>query len=333
LVYTSFGGIKAVIWTDCIQAVVFISAGIGAFWWLTAEIGTAPLLESAAASGHLQLWQWKPQDSAWWNDSNWLVTAVLFGFISTVAAFSTDQDMVQRLLASRSSGMARRSLILSGFVALPVAALFLALGVALFVWFQLHPDAAFPLREVNGAMLPDADKVMAFFMTTPIPGWLRGLLLAGLLAAAMSSLDSAMAAMSASATRDIIAPLQRVQWSAQQWLLSSRLLTAAFAAALMFIAWILRDAAGFLWLAFKITSLTYGSLLGVFLLGRFSQRGTDRGNVRAMLIATALTSSALWLIETGRLPVAWTWLLVFGTVVTFSLAWLSGAKSTTYRIN
>jgi hypothetical protein len=101
----------------------------------------------------------------------------------------------------------------------------------------------------------------------------------------------------------------------------------------MCIAWILRDAAGFLWLAFKITSLTYGSLLGVFLLGRFSKRGTDRGNVRAMLVATALTSAALWLIETGRLPIAWTWLLVCGTLITFSLAWLSGAKSTSCRIN
>lgn len=317
VLYTAFGGIKAVIWTDCVQAVVFLSAGLCGLGWLVLQLGPDLLVEQARTAGRLEFIQWLPRkELGWINDPNWLITAVLFGFVSTVAAYSTDQDMVQRLLASRSGPLARRSLIISGFMALPVAGLFLCLGVALFVWFQQNPAENFPMREAAGELIPDADRVMAFFITTEIPFWLQGLLLAGVLAAAMSSLDSAMAAMSASAVRDILAPLRKQPLGAGAWVMWSRLCTVGFASALLATAWMLRDGGGFLWLAFKITSLTYGSLLGVFLLGRWTSRGSDRGNLLAMLLGTTLSAVGLWLIETGALLLAWTWLLLLGTLST-----------------
>jgi len=319
LAYTFVGGIRSVIWTDCVQALVFIAAGSAGLFWILGQTGLPEFFSQARAAGRLEIFRILPEAESpmgWINDSQWLLTAMLFGFASTVAALGTDQDMAQRLLSSRSSGLARRSLITSGFIALPVSALFLLLGVALHVWFQLHPDPDFPLRQLGDSMVPDGDKAFSYFMTTAIPSWLRGLLLTGVLAAAMSSLDSAMAALSASTVRDLVQPLFRRPLPPSQWLWISRCFTVLFAGVLMFMAWLLRDSGTFLWLAFKITSLTYGSLLGVFLLGRFFSRGSDRGNLVAMLAGTAVAGGGLWLIETGRLQLAWTWLLLLGCLTT-----------------
>jgi Na+/proline symporter len=209
--------------------------------------------------------------------------------------------------------------VISGFIALPVAAVFLLLGVALFAWFQVNPDPDFPTRLVEGQAVPDGDKAFSYFMTTGIPVWLKGLLLTGVLAAAMSSLDSAMAALSASAVRDLVQPLFRGRIQPGRWLWISRWFTVLFAIILMGIAWILRDAVSFLWLAFQITSLTYGSLLGVFLLGLSSRRGSDLGNLIGMLSGTGVASLGLWLIRSGYLPLAWTWLLLIGAGITYTV--------------
>ncbi|NDV62186.1 sodium/solute symporter [Puniceicoccales bacterium CK1056] len=318
--YTFMGGIRSVIWTDCIQGIVFIAAGLAGASWLLNEVGGSAFWQTAAEAGRWELVRWVPEGSGplgWFNDSQWVVTAILFGFASTVAALGTDQDMAQRLLSSKSARHAKRSLIVSGFIALPVAGLFLFLGVALYVYFQANPDPDFPTKLVDGHEVPDSDKAFSYFMVTAIPAWLKGLLLTGVLAAAMSSLDSAMAALSTSTVRDLLQPLMPRTTSASRWLWTSRAFTVLFAILLMLAAWFLRDGGKFLWLAFKITSLTYGSLLGVFLLGIFSKRGSDRVNLWAMLAGTALSASGLWLIETGALPLAWTWLLLIGTSTTF----------------
>lgn len=317
--YTFMGGIRSVIWTDCIQGIIFIAAGLAGASWLLAEVGAAVFWQAASDAGRFELVRWVPGGNgplAWLNDSQWVVTAMLFGFASTVAALGTDQDMAQRLLSSKSARHARRSLILSGFIALPVAALFLFLGVALFVYFQVQPDPEFPTKLVDGVAVPDSDKAFSYFMITAIPAWLKGLLLTGVLAAAMSSLDSAMAALSTSTVRDLLQPLLPGKTSASKWLWISRAFTVLFAVLLMLTAWFLRDGGKFLWLAFKITSLTYGSLLGIFLLGIFSRRGSDRVNLWAMLAGTGISATGLWLIENGLLPLAWTWLLLIGTAST-----------------
>lgn len=320
--YTFMGGIRSVIWTDCIQGIIFIAAGLAGASWLIGQIGGAELWTSAAEAGRLELVRWMPQGAGplgWLNDSQWIVTAMLFGFASTVAALGTDQDMAQRLLSSRTAGQARRSLIVSGFIALPVAALFLFLGVALYVYFQQNPDPDFPTRLVDGSAVPDGDKAFSYFMVSGIPVWLKGLLLTGVLAAAMSSLDSAMAALSTSTVRDLLQPMFPRVVSSSRWLWVSRGFTVVFAVLLMLTAWLLRDGGTFLWLAFKITSLTYGSLLGIFLLGRFSRRGRDSWSLVAMVSGTAVSVLGLWLIESGRLPLAWTWLLIIGAATTFLL--------------
>jgi len=135
-----------------------------------------------------------------------------------------------------------------------------------------------------------------------------------------------MAALSTSTVRDLLQPLIPKGVSASRWLWISRGFTVFFALLLMGTAWFLRDGGTFLWLAFKITSLTYGGLLGIFLLGLFSKRGSDKMNLMAMLAGTSISAIGLWLIESGRLELAWTWLLVLGAGTTFLLGMCSSGK-------
>ncbi len=332
--YTVIGGIRSVIWTDCVQALVFISAGLLGAGWLVNQLGLDTVLAIGSENGRFEMIRLTPNGdglAAWINDPQWLLTAVLFGFASTVAALGTDQDMAQRLLSSKTAPLARRSLIISGFIAVPVAALFLFVGTALFAFYQVHPDPGFPMRMADGLEIADGDKAFSHFMTGEIPAWLRGILLTGVLAAAMSSLDSAMAALSTSMVRDLIQPLYPDVKNPRRWLWISRGFTLLFAIILMSAAWFLREGGTFLWLAFKITSLTYGSLLGVFLLGRYTTRGSDSGNLLAMVAGSALAATGLWLVETDRLSLAWTWLLLVGTLTTFSVGFLTKTTTNTLR--
>jgi Na+/proline symporter len=224
------------------------------------------------------------------------------------------------MLTCKDVGAARRSVILSGFISIPIAALFLFVGIALFAFYQVHVDASLPMQLIEGGRSDVAsDKVFPWFIGTQLPSGLRGLLLVGVLAAAMSSLDSTMGALSSSALVDLYRPLLKKQTSEQTGLRISRLFVSLFGVALALTAWALKDAEGFLWLTFKIGSITYGALLGVFLLGIITQRGSDRGNWISMLSGSLLCAGLLALIETGNLPLGWTWLIVIGTAWTFGI--------------
>jgi Na+/proline symporter len=152
---------------------------------------------------------------------------------------------------------------------------------------------------------------------------LRGLLLAGVLAAAMSSLDSTMAALGSSAMLDLARPLLGEGRDERGWLRLSRLLTILFALILAGLALIMRNSGTtFLWLAYQITSLTYAGLLGLFLLGLFTRRGNDRWNPLAALAGSATVGVCLLGARQGWLELAWTWHLPLGTMVTFGVGCL-----------
>ncbi|MCZ6673114.1 MAG: hypothetical protein O7C75_09255, partial [Verrucomicrobia bacterium] len=197
LTYAGIGGIKAVIWTDCLQATIFLIAGVVMLFVLQNLVGWGNILQIGGDAGHLRIFQWTPE-SGILTDSNWVLLALLFGFINTLAMMGTDHDFTQRMLTCKNVHQAQRSIIISGFISLPVAALFLMIGVGLFTYYQQLPDANLPTKLAEGIATIDSDKVFPHFIATVLPAGLRGLLLCGVLAAAMSSLDSAMAALSSS---------------------------------------------------------------------------------------------------------------------------------------
>ncbi len=332
VVYTGSGGIRGIIWTDVLQAVVFISCGLIVLAYIGQSIGWGTIISLGQEHGRFEMFQFKPDTdtlSAWFNDPQILYIALLFGFVSTTAALGTDQDLTQRMLTCKDVRSARRSVILSGFVSLPIAALFLMVGIALFAYFQVHTGAELPTVGLDGNRQLAADKVFPWFIGNELPSGLRGLLLVGVLAAAMSSLDSAMGALGSTALVDLYRPLVSSKSAAKPendlWI--SRGFVVVFGLILAVIAWALKDATGFLWLTFKIGSITYGALLGIFLLGILAKRGSDNVNWFAMLSGAVLCSLLLGLIEFGLLPLGWTWLILIGTAWTFGVGYCVREKA------
>jgi SSS family solute:Na+ symporter len=333
IIYTGGGGIRGIIWTDVLQAIVFISCGLALILYIGQSIGWSTITEIGTEHGRFDIFRFSPTDSdggllGWLNDPKLFWIAAVFGFVSTTAAFGTDQDMTQRMLTCKDVGAARRSVVLSGFISIPIAALFLFVGVALFAFYQVHADASLPMKALaNGSSEVASDKVFPWFIGTQLPSGLRGLLLVGVLAAAMSSLDSTMGALSSSALVDLYRPLLKKQTNDQTGLRLSRIFVSIFGVALALTAWALKDAEGFLWLTFKIGSITYGAMLGVFLLGILTRRGSDRGNWISMLSGSLICAGLLALIETGNLALGWTWLIVIGTAWTFGFGCLWHEKA------
>ncbi|MGJ8640158.1 MAG: sodium:solute symporter family transporter [Opitutaceae bacterium] len=324
IAYTGSGGIRGIIWTDVLQAFVFIGSGLILIAFIAHSIGWQNILEIGRENGRFEIFKFTPDSDGiggWFNDSKLFYVAVLFGFISTTAAFGTDQDLTQRMLTCKDVKSARRSVILSGMVSIPVAALFLFVGIALFAFYQINADPTLPHQINDGVVTVMADKVFPWFIANELPAGLRGLLLVGVLAAAMSSLDSAMGALSSSALVDLYRPL--VPKSSQNipdiWI--SRGFVVLFGLILSSVAWMLEGASGFLWLSFQIVSVTYGALLGVFLLGLLTKRGSDKGNSIAMLSGAGISAIFLALIKLEILPLGWTWLIVIGTAWTFTLGY------------
>lgn len=323
IVYTGGGGIRGIIWTDVLQAIVFISCGLVLVTYIGQTIGWSTIVDIGAQNDRFEIFRFQAistESWAWLNDSKFFFIAALFGFVSTAAAFGTDQDMTQRMLTCKDAQAARRSVVLSGFISIPIAALFLFVGIALFAYYQVHGQAGLPTKLLaDGSFEVVADKVFPTFIASELPSGLRGLLLVGVLAAAMSSLDSTMGALSSSALVDLYRPIFKPKEGENRGLIASRLLVALFGCILALIAYMLKDAEGFLWLTFQIASVTYGALLGVFLLGILTTRGSDRGNWIAMLSAAVICVTLLTCIKLEIIQLGWTWLILIGTGWTFGL--------------
>lgn len=324
--YAGMGGIKAVIWTDCIQAAVFLVAGLAMVWTLQDLVGWSAIFETGAETGRLQIFQWVPENGIL-VDSNWVALAVVFGFVNSLATLGADHDFTQRMLTCRKLEQARRSVALSGFIALPVAALFLLIGVGLFAYYQQFPDASLPTKLVDGLSQVDSDKVFPHFIATALPDGLRGLLLCGVLAAAMSSLDSAMAALSSSIVVDLYQPLLPKKVSPAQQVWAARIFMGAVAIALVAIAWSLQNGGQFIWLAFKIAGVTYSGLLGVFLIGLLTRRGSDRWNIVSMITGSATTATLLLLSENEVINLAWQYPMLVGVTTTLLIGIIPKPKS------
>jgi len=311
MLYTTAGGIRAVIWTDVIQAFVFLGGALLALVYLLAHIpgGWQGVLEVAQPLGKMKVFEWD------WHPSNArsLLVGVVNGCFMTFAALGTDQDLTQRMLTCKDVRSSQKSLILTGLVDFPIVLLFLTIGTLLFVFYRHFPDPNLPSQT---------DHIFPFFVISQLPPGLRGLLIAGVLAAAMSSLDSALGALSSSAIVDIYRPYIHPGASDRHYLRVSRFSVVIFAAFLVAVAIACRNSKEILWLGFKIGAFTYGGLLGIFLLGVLTRRGTHRGNVMAMLSSVAIVI-LLYLFE-SRTGLSWPWFVVIGTIWTFVMGFIVG---------
>jgi SSS family transporter len=320
MIYTLFGGFKAVVWTDVLQLAVYLTGGVAALFiaWHLAG-GAHAALGHAAAAGKLRVIE--PVLS--FTRTYTLLGGLIGGAMLSAASHGTDHLIVQRLLATRSLRDARVALVGSGVMVILQFALFLLVGSA--IWAAGLAPASTP-----------SDHLFPMFVVDHLPVGLGGLVVAGILAAAMGTHSSAINSLASSATHDLYAGytgrtdphhlLKVGRWFSAIWAL------ALIGGALMFFALSTGADTPVVVVALSIASVTYGALLGTYLLaGRWSSaRGRDVivavcSSMAVMLVVVfAARLSALpglaGLAPLGRL--AWPWYVPIGTLLTIGVGTL-----------
>ncbi len=309
LIYTFEGGLAAVIWTDVIQTLIYVGGGIvGLFTILHGVPGGWPAIhEIAIHAGKLRVFDFSPD--VWTPYTFW--AGLLGGAFLTTASHGTDQLIVQRLLAARNERQSVAALLSSGVVIFFQFALFLLIGVMLFAYYG-KPSAWFGR----------ADRIYPTYIVTRMPHGISGLLIAAILAAAMSNLSAALNSLSSTSIVDFYLQ-HKAQLEERRRLQLSRLTTLVWALILFALALLALHKAGrVVEVGLEIASVAYGALLGVFLLGVLSRRANQRGAIVGMVCGFGV---ALWIWLGTRVP--WTWYVPIGTVVTFSVGYLSSLRS------
>jgi solute:Na+ symporter, SSS family len=304
LIYTFEGGLAAVIWTDVVQTVIYVGGtlvGIVTILHLVPGGWTA-IHAAAAGAGKLQVFNFR--GSLWIPYTFW--AGVIGGTFFTVASHGTDQLIVQRLLAARGQKQSATALVSSGVAILFQFALFLGVGILLWGYYR-----------VPSSVFSRADRIYPTFIVTKMPHGISGLLIAAILAAAMSNLSAALNSLSSSAIMDFYVRLWP-QSDEQQRMRLARVATFVWALVLFALAVIALHKAGrVVEVGLQIASVAYGALLGVFLLGVLTRRANQYGAMIGMVLGFG-TELYLW----RWTHVPWTWWVMIGTVVTFGVGWV-----------
>lgn len=299
LVYTFLGGMKAVIWTDVVQFAIYVGGGALVLWSLLHQIPGGWTTVTAEAGHKFAVFDF----SFAWSRSYTFWAGLLGGTFLTLASHGTDQLLVQRLLAARHLRDSQRALIASGFIVFAQFLLFLVIGALLSVFYARVP----PTQPFD-----NADKIFPAFMVNHLPAGLGGLMVAGVLAAAMSTSSATLNSLAASTVLDFYRPLAGGTENSEELLRRSRWVTVVWGGVIIGLAMLARQWGPVLEAGLTIASITYGALLGLFLLGRLDPRATPAGAAAGMLAGLV----ALLAIK-FRTPLAWTWYVLVGTAVTF----------------
>jgi solute:Na+ symporter, SSS family len=355
--YTAIGGIKAVIWTDVIQACLMFGGALIAIGTLLNHVGGLGEVIRAVPpltthEGYF-LHGFESRVVARWKESHHLAmmglgdyvklilasdytlfSALIGATLGNMAAFGTDQDMVQRLLTAETHQRARRSLITAAVLDLPVASAFVFIGILLFAYYQKDPTYR-PQATAD---------VFGSYILNVMPVGIRGLVLAGIFATAMGSFSAALNALATGATNDWYIRWARGK-SEAHYVQAARWFTVFFAVLMVVIA------GGFAYakvtnpdlriipVVLGIAGFILGPMLGVFLIGMFTtRRGSDAGNMLAIpagLVATVVVGKLNIIILNGAAPlvgihrtfqqpagipeVSFTWWPLIGALVVFGV--------------
>ena len=309
LFYTFEGGMTAVIWTDVVQMFLYVAGAILSFFVILDKIpgGWDHVVAVAGAAGKFQVF-----------DLGLSLTAELFtrpytfwagvigGCFLTTASHGTEQLMVQRLLAARSEGEGRAALFGSWAVIFFQFGLFLLIGILLFVYYG----------DTGLAVPTHTDRIYPSFIWNNLTPGVAGLVIAAILAAAMSNLSAALNSLASTTIMDFYRPMSERRQpgghSETHYLKLARLATIGWGVALFAIGVVARRWGSVLEAGLSIASILYGSLLGVFLLGMLTRRV---GEVAAMVGMSAGLVTTLYI--KFLTPIAWTWYVLIGATTTF----------------
>ena len=302
LIYTYTGGIKGIIWVDAVQMSIYIGGAIIAGFFIISHLpGTlSATLSSTSISEKLSFinFGFNKGLSGFFSDPYTLVGGLIGGAFLSMASHGTDQLVVQRLLAIKDLKGSQKAIVGSGVIVIMQFALFLFLGVLLYAFY--------------GPMDLRSDEIFPKFIIEVLPIGLTGVIIAALLAAAMSTLAGSMSSLSSSLMMDLYLPLTKKDLSDQQKLRVSRLFTIMFGFLLVLSAFFFKQSSqAVVEIALSIASFTYGGLLGTFLLGilfkNSKQEDALAGFVAGIFIMITVISLKL---------VAWTWFTFVGVLAT-----------------
>jgi SSS family transporter len=303
IVYTFFGGMRAVLWTDFLQFTVYMAGAMIAFGLLLEKLpgGWGQMVEIGRESGKLRVLDL----SLDWAEPYALAAGLIGGLVFTLGSHGVDQMFVQRYLSARNLADARRALISSGFVVVAQFALFLLIGVGLFAFYQVFPP------EMAFERL---DRVFARFILDFMPVGVLGVLLGAIFAAAMSTLSSSLNSCATAAANDLWFPMLGEDAAAERKLKVTRALTVFFGMVQIVVG------IGGQWLdgsvvnsVLGIAGFTTGIVLGVFFLGIFTSRVGERAALVGLLLGLA---GMIWIFFAT--PLAWPWYAVVGSLGTFA---------------
>jgi len=328
-IYTTVGGMKAVIWTDFIQVGVLVAAVGFGITFLVGEIDGG----WTAIGHHIQspvFFDWGTTNGVL--DFVYILTheytmwaAFIASTFVTMATHGIDQDTVQRMLTAKNRRQSAFATIMSGIVDVPIVSAFVFIGLLLSLYYQQNPDPGMPHDESR--------EVFPYFILHVMPAGLRGLVAAGILATAMGSLSTALNALSTSFARDFILPrlgedapdevkMRVLRWST---VLFATLIIIVGVATAWFVTW--HPETRIIPLVLGILGYTFGSILGIFLVALFTKtRGNDFGNVLAMIcgfLAVVFFSvkevqHVIGIVE--PFIIAFPWRITLGTLVTVIVA-------------
>ena len=310
LVYTYLGGVRAVIWTDVLQMFIYIGGGVLALFVLGGLIpgSFADALSQASHLDKLAFLNFR-FSANFFSEPYTFIASVLGGMFLSMASHGTDQLIVQRLLTTESLKKSQKALIWSGIIVFIQFALFLLVGSLLFIFF-------------GGAQMK-SDEVFPKFIIQYMPSGVSGIIIAGLLAAAMSTLSGSISALSSTLVGDIYKPYWGKNKTDSQLLTASRVMALLWAVVLILSAFLFMNSnRAVVELGLSIASFTYGGLLGTFLLGIFFKKTKQTD---AIIGFAAGILGMVFVIYFTK--IAWTWYTLIGVIFTLAAANISNLFS------
>jgi len=294
VVYTLMGGIRTVVWVDSFQFVLYLGGGLIAiiFVMLNGDTSLGTMLSQLNAQGKLDIVRWG------WNlfANPWLfISAVFGGMLLSFASHGADYMMVQRVLSCRDLSSAKKAMVGS--------------GIFVFIQFTVFLLAGSLIYHYLGGVGIEKDREFSTFIVNELPVGLKGLLLAGVLSAAMSTLSSSINSLASSTSTDWLGGKVSIQ--------KSRLISLAWAVVLIGIALVFDESdKAIVVMGLEIASFTYGGLLGLFLLTKidedFSPVSLMSGLIASMLIVFVMKNAGL----------AWTWFIGFSVLTNLIVVYL-----------
>lgn len=310
LVYTYTGGVKGVIWVDAFQMFLYLGGVIVSIIFIidSSAGGAGELFTRLLNDGKLQIFNsgFEGGIREFFNTPYSLIAGITGGAFLSMASHGTDQLIIQRLLSAGSLKKSQKALLLTGFVIVIQFALFLTLGALLYDYYA-------------GKQFARSDEIFPLFILNELPSGVSGLLIAGMFAAALSTLAGSISSMASSTMFDLILTGKRgKEMSEEKKLKYSRILTLVWALVLIQSAALFMNSdRAVVEIALSIASFTYGGLLGTFLLGIFVKKARQEDALAAFTAGILVMVSVILL----KL-VAWTWFTLIGVMVTMLTGYL-----------